>query len=134
MNLAASFEVTAGDRSVRLRPLTVRERMRLNNDLIERERRKAIELGKACGMAPREISQAVSEAVSDAEKMSALVMWCFTLEGAMAILLLSCAVPEDADYLGSNLEPAKLGAIAAKCLNVQIDTDSEEKTDTDAGN
>jgi hypothetical protein len=133
MNLAASFEVTAGDRSVRLRPLTVRERMRLNNDLIERERRKALELAKACGMSPKEIAQAVGEAVSGAEKMSALVMWCFTLEGAMAILLLSCATPEDAEHLGSNIEPAKLGAVAAKCLNVQIDTDDDE-TETAPGN
>lgn len=134
MNLAASFEATAGGRSVRLRPLTVRERMAANNDLIERERRKAIELGKACGMSPREIAQAVGEAVSDAEKMSALVMWCFTLEGAMAILLLSCSTPEDAEHLGSSLEPAKLGAIAAKCLNVQIDTDGDSDAETTSGN
>jgi hypothetical protein len=115
---AAPFYVMVGDRRCEVRPATVRERMKLANLLIENERNKAIDMARLCELTGREFAAFVAERVAEAEKMSSVVMWCFTVEGAMAVLY-SCCSREDADAIGT-LEPGEVGAAAARALNVNI--------------
>jgi hypothetical protein len=124
MKNSAPFYVTVGERRCEVRPATVRERMRLANLLIENERNKALETARLCELSGREFAAFVAERVAEAEKMSAVVMWCFTVEGAMAVLY-SCCSREDADEIGT-LEPGEVGAIAARALNVNVGRADQE--------
>jgi len=120
MNLAASFPVTVAGRTYELRPLTVRERMRLVNMHVERERNKAIDLARAMEAKGREAAEFVADRVDEAERMSSFVMSCFTVEGAMAVLLIAAKSHAEAEEIGSLVEPAEIGRIAALCLNVTL--------------
>lgn len=120
MNLCADITILCNGEEVKLKPLTVRQRLSYANMLIERERQKAIENAKAVGMKPVEMVSFVGEAVSSAERMSAVVMSCWTLEGALSVIRLA-SDEKTAELLGSVLEPGKLGVAAARCLNVDVD-------------
>lgn len=120
MNMAASFPVTAGGRTFELRPLTVRERMKLANMHVDRERSKAIDLARAMDAKGREAAEFVAARVDDAERMSSFVMSCFTIDGAMAVLLMAARSHAEAEEIGSLLEPSEIGRIAALCLNVTL--------------
>lgn len=133
MNLAANFEIHVANRPIRIRPLTVRERMALGNALVERERRKAVELAKDLGVAPKDALEVVRKAVSEAERISSLVLSCFTMEGAVAVLRIACQTVEDADEIASNMEPGDLGVLAARCLNVPIADDRDQTEEETPG-
>lgn len=120
MNMAASFPVIVNGRSFELRPLTVRERMKLANIHAERERMKAIELAKAMDARGREAIEFVASRAEEAERMSSFVMSCFSLDGAMAVLLLAARSHAEAEEIASMVEPAELGRFAAMCLNVAV--------------
>lgn len=132
MNMAASFPVTVKGRTYELRPLTVRERMKLANIHVDRERTKAIDLARAMDAKGREAAEFVAARVDEAEKMSSFVMSCFSLEGAMSVLLLAARSHAEAEEIGSLVEPAEIGRIAAMCLNVAVA--SADGTDADSGN
>jgi len=125
MNQVVPFGVDVGGRTIEVRPLTVRERMLLAERFAESERSKAIALSKSLSMPPKDAAEFVSARASEAERMSAFVMSLFTLEGAMAVLLKACASPSDAEAIGSALEPAAVGRIAARCLNIAVAEDSQ---------
>jgi len=129
MNLAANFEIQTGSRTFRIRPLTVRERIALGNALVERERRKAIDLAKAIGVPPAETLEAVRKAVTEAERLSSLVLSCFTMEGAVAVMRIACETVDEADAIASSMEPGELGVLAARCLNVPIEIDRKDTED-----
>ena len=126
MNLCAEITVLSDGREIKLKPLTVRQRLAYANTLVEREREKAIETGRAIGMKPSEIASHVAEAVSAAERMSSVVMSCWTLEGALSVIALA-SDERTADELGSTIEPGRLGVLAARCLNVDVETTEEAK-------
>lgn len=120
MNMEAMIPVTVRGRMFELRPLTVRERMRLANHYVERERVKALEIVKATEARGREAADFVASRVDEAEKMSSFVLSCFSLEGAMAVILLAARTHAEAEEIGSLVEPAEIGRIAALCLNVRV--------------
>jgi len=121
MNLAASFEFHAGGTAYRFRPLTVRERIGLSNAIVERERRKAIALAKELDL-------------SEAEKVSSVVLSCFTLEGSLAVLRLAIVGElSDVDRIAEAVEPGELSVVAARCLNVEIQNPAKQ-TKAEEGN
>ena len=67
MNFAATFEHHVGDEIFRFRPLTVRERIGLSNAIVEREKKKAIQLSNELSLSGPEKIEAVQKAVSEAE-------------------------------------------------------------------
>lgn len=101
------FRIEEAGREFWLRPLTVRERMGLVSAHIERERNGALAIAKATGISGKDAAMFVAEAVASAQRVSALVMDCFTLEGAVAVLRVAAERPEDADELASSIEPGK---------------------------
>lgn len=132
MNLAANFTVTAAGRTFELRPLTVRERMRLSNMHVERERAKAIDTARAMDAKGRDAAEFVAARVDEAERMSSFVMSVFTIEGAMSVLLMAARSHAEAEEIGALVEPAEIGRIAALCLNVRVA--SADGTEDGSGN
>lgn len=129
MNLAAPFPVALSTGQVMLRPLTVRERLMIANNIIERARTKAVADGKACGLSGKDLAASVFECTAEADRVSSVVMSCFTMEGAMSILIMSAGA-EIAEQIGSEKEPAELGVIAAMCINVEVQYQKPRGTDT----
>ena len=119
MNNAAPFPVTVHGETVEVRPLTVRERMKLQNVLVENARGRALETARDCELKGREAAEFVSRAAEEAGKVSSLVMSCFTIEGALAVLYLACKSKEDAELVAS-IEPGEVGVVAARALNVTV--------------
>lgn len=125
MNLCAPFPVVLPNREpITLRPLTVRDRLAVSNLLISNASTRAIALTKALGISGKEAADFVANRVDEAERVSALVMSCFTLEGSAAILARACASVEDVETIGSSLEPGEVGKIAARCLGVEFPDDA----------
>lgn len=119
------FRIEEAGREFWLRPLTVRERMGLVSAHVEREKANALGIVKATGISGKEAALFVAESVASAQRVSALVMDCFTLDGAIAVLRIAAERPEDAEDLAAMIEPGKLSVYAARCLNV--DTGAETK-------
>lgn len=126
MNLCADFTVTCGGKEWTLKPLTVRQRIAYANLMSARAREKAIANAKAVGLKPSETAEMVASAVADAERLSSIVMSCWTIEGAMAVIRLA-SDEATAEALCELLEPAQLGVNAAKCLNVDVSESVAEK-------
>lgn len=124
----APFEIVENGRTFKLRPLTVRERMGLVDAHVAYEREKAFSIVKASGLPTKDALHFVGEAVERAERVSAIVMDCFTLRGAMAVLRIALESDSEVDALASCVEPGRLSVLAAKCLNVNTDENR------DAGN
>lgn len=124
----APFQIEEGGRVYRLRPLTVRERMALVESHVAYEREKALAIVKASGLPARDALAFVGDAVDKAERVSAIVMDCFTLRGAMAVLRVALESETDLEMLAASVEPGRLSVLAAKCLNVNTDENR------DAGN
>lgn len=124
----APFEIVENGRTFKLRPLTVRERMGLVDAHVAYEREKAFSIVKASGLPTKDALPFVGEAVERAERVSAIVMDCFTLRGAMAVLRVALESETDLEMLAASVEPGRLSVLAAKCLNVNTDENR------DAGN
>jgi hypothetical protein len=122
----APFQIEEGGRVYRLRPLTVRERMALVEAHVAYEREKALSIVKASGMPAKDGLAFIGDAVEKAERVSAIVMDCFTLRGALAVLRVSLGSEEEVDSLASSVEPGRLSVLAARCLSVN----TEEKADS----
>lgn len=133
MNFAATFEHHVGDEIFRFRPLTVRERIGLSNAIIEREKKKAIQLANELSLSGSEKIESVQKAIADAEKVSSVVMSCFTFDGCIAVLRLAAEDQKSIDRLAEVVEPGELSVIAARCLNVEIENPSSRR-DTNVGN
>jgi hypothetical protein len=125
MNLCADITIACNGQDLVLKPLTVRQRLAYGNNLVERERVRALENGRAAGLKPSELADHVAAAVRDAERMSAVVMSCWTLEGALSVIRLA-SDERTAEALGSAFEPGQLAVIAARCLNVDVNAAKEE--------
>lgn len=133
MNLVSTFEHQVGEEIFRFRPLTVRERIGLSNAIIERERRKTIQTANELSLSGPEKMESVAKAVAEAEKISAVVMSCFTFDGCLAVLRLAAEDQKSIDRLAEIVEPGELSVIAARCLNVEISSPNTRR-DNEWGN
>lgn len=120
MNLCAAFPVTIDGAEIVLKPLTVRQRLAFSNTLVERERQKSLEAGKAAGLVGRDLADLVAESARGAERVSFVVAACFTLEGALMVLALA-STERDAERIGNALEPGEVGVLAARCMGVSLE-------------
>ena len=120
MNLCATFPVTIDGTEIILKPLTVRQRLAFGNTLVERERQKSLEAGKAAGLTGRDLADLVAESARGAERVSFVVASCFTLEGALMVLALA-STEKDAERIGNAMEPGDVGVLAARCMGVSFE-------------
>lgn len=114
----APWEVEEAGKKYTLRPLTVRERIALGEDLAEIRARAAISDAKAFGSSPSFAIQAANEAREDARKASTLIVGCFTMTGAAMVLAKSCS---DAEGLMASIEPTRASNLALACLGVDVE-------------
>ena len=114
----APWVVNAGDRSFTLRPLTVRERIALSEQLTEDKAAEILRDAKAVGMPHREAMQVAQDAREAARRASSLVLHCFNLSGA-AMVLAACCDDAEAFLAAVEISDASMHAIAA--LGVDVD-------------
>lgn len=127
----APWLVTLTDGTVaQVRPVTVRERIALAEAFAEKEAARAASDGKASGMKPDEIARHASDVRRKSRVASALIMDCFTYDGAMRVL--ECIAPESAERIGSLIEPKDLPWLALEALGV--DTEAAKASEGKPGN
>jgi hypothetical protein len=114
----APWVVNAGDRSFTLRPLTVRERIALSEQLAEEKASEVLRDAKAIEMSHKDAMRAAQEAREEARRSSSLVMHCFNLSGA-AMVLAACCDDAEAFLAAVEISDASMHAIAA--LGVDVD-------------
>lgn len=127
----APWMITLNDGTVaQLRPVTVRERIALAEAFAEKEVARAAGDGKASGLKPDEIARHVSDVRRKSRVASALIMDCFTFDGAMRVL--ECVAPESAERIASRIEPKDLPWLALEALGV--DTEAAKAAEDKPGN
>ena len=109
---------------VSVRPLTVRERIALSEDLADHKARKAADDALAVGFTKQEAIRQVMAAREEARAASVLVVECFTPAGAMRVLTVSCGV-DGADALSRALSLDELSMTAVATLGIDIDAHRE---------
>lgn len=118
----APWDVTGGGKTFKVRPLTVRERIVLGEELAETKAAQAIRDARAAGAGFKDAVQIGQEARTAALAASALVMDAFTLGGCARILAACC---DDAEGLLSALEPTEASMVALAALGVDVDRHRE---------
>jgi len=114
-------ETLPDGRVVAIRPLTVRQRIALTNELADI---RASEARKAAEIAGLPVSlQAVEKARRDALVASALVLDCYTLAGSLRVL---CAASEFGELIADSVDAKRATEIALRALGFGGD-DREEK-------
>ena len=125
----SAWVVTLSDGSTAtVRPLTVRERIATTEAFAGQCAERASADARLAGMASAEVFREVTTARRNARTASALVMDCFTLDGAMRVLH---AASVDAERIAAGVEPKELSWIALEALGVDRE-DADGRTD--AGN
>lgn len=109
---------------VTVRPLTVRERIALSEELADHKARKAADDAIAVGFTKQEAIRQVMAAREEARTASVLVVECFTPAGAMRVLTVSCGV-DGADALSRALSLDELSMTAVATLGIDIDAHRE---------
>ncbi|NDF13237.1 MAG: hypothetical protein EB060_10555 [Proteobacteria bacterium] len=112
------WSVEEGGRRFKLRPLTVRERIALGEDLAEMKAAEAVRDARAFGASPSFAIEAASQAREEARKSSALILACFGLSGAAMVLAKAC---DDAEELMAAVDPTVASTHAIACLGVDVE-------------
>lgn len=125
----SAWAVTLSDGSTATaRPLTVRERIGITEAFASQCAERASADARLAGMDSADVFREVATARRNARTASALVMDCFTLDGAMRVLH---AASVDAERIAAGVEPKELSWIALEALGVDRE-DADGRTD--AGN
>jgi len=121
MSLAAPRTIELEDgRSFSVKPITVRQRLEIQNKYVERERKRAAADAAAAGMSGAEAAEYVTTARRQADNLGSLVMWGFTLDGILEILGASMGF-EKAEELASSVDIKEASVIALAALGVDLD-------------
>lgn len=127
----APWQVTLTDgTTATLRPVTVRERMALAEAFAEQEASRAASDARAASMKADEAARHIGDVRRKSRVASALVMDCFTFDGAMRVL--SCAAPDSAEIIASMSSPQDLPWLALEVLGV--DTEAARADEGKSGN
>lgn len=109
-------------RVVTLRPLTVRQRIELTNQLAD-ERAQEARRNAEIANEPN-VFKAVEKARRDALVASALILDCYTIRGALRVV---SASSEFGDAIGDELEPRALTELALRALGLSKDEEEDAK-------
>jgi hypothetical protein len=101
-----------------IRPLTVRHRIRLTEELAEEFAKRAAQDCALIGMPFSDRVRFVAEARERAYTASSLISECFTLSGAMKVLTHAC---ETAEALAAEVEPKDLTSEALAAIGIDLD-------------
>ncbi len=109
-------------RSITVRPLTVRQRIALTNEMADERAKEAERDGRAVALSEKALLECVREARKNALVSSTLALDCYTLRGAMRVV---CAATEHGEALGESLDPRALTELALALLGFGDDNDEK---------
>lgn len=109
-------------RSITVRPLTVRQRITLTNEMADERAKEAERDAKTAGMLKDDVLASIREARKNALVSSTLALDCYTLRGAMRVV---CAATEHGESLGESLDPRAFTELALALLGFGDDNDEK---------
>lgn len=109
---------------VTVRPLTVRERIVLSEELADARARKAGEDALSVGFTKQEAMRQIAAAREEARAASVLVVDCFTPSGAMRVLSIACGV-DGADALSRAVSLDELSMTACAAIGIDVEAHRE---------
>lgn len=131
----AEWTVEFGGVGFRLKPLTVRQRLALSDDLAGDRAALAAKDGKAAGLSPSDLAEFIGEARRKASTVSALYLDCYSLQGQIRVL--TAALGEDVDAACRFVEagtPREATRAALEALGIDTDRiDADEAASSGNG-
>lgn len=128
MKLSPWVETLADGTAITIRPLTIRERIAVTDEMADEWARSAAKDAKAAQLLPAQIADAMADARKRASVSSALILDCYTLRGALRVL---DRASSDGVALASSLEAIPLTELALQAIGFET---RRERESTDAGN
>jgi len=122
-----AWEVEAGGRSFRFKPLKVRERMRLAEQLADERAKQAATDAKLVGMSVSQSAEHVADERRKAMGAQQILLDCYTIKGALRVLAESCG-GEDAIAYADAVEPAQLTGTALEALGIDLEERAKESS------
>lgn len=106
----------------RLKPLSVRQLVTMQNLLGSRRAQEAMIDGRAAGMSGEELMLRAARIREDASLTSWIIRWAFTLEGASEIVKESCGGDfERLERIAAGCSPDELSEAALKLIGFEWD-------------
>ena len=125
----AEWTVNLGSNGFRLRPLTVRERLMLSEDLSNERAEVAATDGRAAGLPPVDLAEYIGEARRKAAAISSLYLDCYSVQGQVRVL--TVVLGDDVDSACKFVESCSPRDATRACLEaLGIDTEQLDKEDT----
>ena len=121
-----AWKVEAGGRSFEFRPLRVRERMRLSEELAEERAKSAAADAKLVGMSVSQSAEHVASERRKAMGSQQILLDCYTIRGALRVLAES-AGGEAAIAFADLVEPSMLTQVALESLGIDVEARGEDK-------
>lgn len=125
----SEWTVSLEGQDFRLKPLTVRQRLALSDDLSEDRAVVAAKDGRSAGLAPADLAEFIAEARRKASSASALHLDCYTLQGQIRVL--TVCLGNDVDAAIRFVEVASPRAATRASLEaLGINTDLLDREDS----
>jgi hypothetical protein len=109
---------------IEVRPLTVRERIVLSEELADDRARKAGEDAVSIGMTKAEALKHIAVVREESRAASTIVIDAFTPSGAMRVLSRACGAAS-AEQLAAAVSLDELSMVAAAALGIDIEAHAE---------
>ena len=122
-----TWEVEAGGRTFRFRPLKVRERMRLSEQLADERAKQAAADAKLVGMSVSQSAEHVAEERRRAMGAQQVLLDCYTIRGALRVLAESCGGEEAIAYADA-VEPEEMTKTALESLGIDVEARGEGRS------
>lgn len=120
----ASWEIEAGGRTFKFKPLLVRERIRLADALAEERAKTAAADALLVGMTKEGAAAHVAAERRRAMGAQQLLLDCYSTRGALRVLAESCG-GDDAIAFANSVEPEIVTRTALEALGLDMDARSE---------
>lgn len=126
------WTVAARDMEFKVKPLTVRQRLALSEDLATERARVAAEDARLAGMDKTQTAEHVGDARRKATMSGALLLDAYTLHGAIRILTAAMGGVDQAMAYAERSGPKEMTRVCLEALG--IDTDALDAETTSSGN
>lgn len=121
------WTVSAGGLDLRVKPLTVRQRLALSEEIATERARAAAEDAKLAGMSKSDAAEHIGEARRKALNTSALYLDAYSLHGALRILTVAMGSVDAAIAYTEKATPRETSRTCLEALGIDTDTlDAED--------
>lgn len=126
----SEWTVEARGTAFRCRPITVRERLAITEDLSSERARIAAEDAQLAGMAKGEAAAHIGEARRKAASAGTLYVDCYSIQGAIRVLAIAMGSVDNALAYADKATPREMARTCLEALGI----DTEELDKEDSGN